>query len=289
GAGPLGSGPAPAPPASRVQRFFGDVMNRYDRSLVWVIDHQAITLIIALATFALTALLYVMIPKGLFPTQDTGQLQGRIQAAQDVSYERMAQLQQQAATAILEEPDVESLSSFVGVDAANNTMLHAGSLLINLKKSHGDQQALMNRLRERVRQVAGVTLYLQPTQDLTIDAETGPTQYRVSLEGVDSATITLWMNKLIERLQDAKQVRNVSSDAGAQGLAASIEVNRDTASRLGITASSVDDALYSAFGQRIVSTIFTQTNQYRVILEARPDGAASPATLGAVQLRTSSG
>ena len=275
--------------AARVQRFFGNVMQRYDRSLVWVIDHQAITLIVALATFALTVLLYVMIPKGLFPTQDTGQLQGRIQAAQDVSYDRMAQLQQQAAIAILDDPDVENLSSFVGVDAANNTMLHAGSMLINLKKGHADQQVLMNRLRERVRQVAGLTLYLQPTQDLTIDAETGPTQYRVSLEGVDSATITLWMNKLIERLQDSKQVRNVSSDAGAQGLAASIEVNRDTASRLGITASSVDDALYSAFGQRIVSTIFTETNQYRVILEARPGLVANAADLGKLNLITSGG
>ena len=275
--------------AARVQRFFADVMDRYDRSLTWVIDHQAITLIVALATFALTALLYVMIPKGLFPTQDTAQLQARIQAAQDVSYDRMAQLQQQAAKAILADPDVENLSSFVGVDAANNTMLHAGSMLINLKKSHGDQQVLMDRLRERVRQVAGVTLYLQPTQDLTIDAETGPTQYRVSLEGVDSATITLWMNKLIDKLKDAPQVRNVSSDAGAQGLAASIDVNRDTASRLGITASSVDDALYSAFGQRIVSTIFTETNQYRVILEARPGLVTTAADLGKLNLITSGG
>jgi multidrug efflux pump len=277
------------PAAARVQRFFADVMHRYDRSLVWVIDHQTITLVVALATFALTVLLYVMIPKGLFPTQDTGQLQGRIQAAQDVSYDRMALLQQQAATAILADPDVENLSSFVGVDAANNTMLHAGSMLINLKKGHGDQQALMNRLRERVRQVAGVTLYLQPTQDLTIDAETGPTQYRVSLEGVDSATITLWMNKLIEHLRESKEVRNVSSDAGAQGLAASIDVNRDTASRLGITASSVDDALYSAFGQRIVSTIFTETNQYRVILEARPGLVANAGDLGKLNLITSGG
>jgi multidrug efflux pump len=276
--------------AARVQRFYGSVMHRYDRSLVWVIDHQAITLLVALATLALTVLLYIMIPKGLFPTQDTGQLQGRIQAAQDVSYERMALLQQQAATAILADPDVENLSSFVGVDAANNTMLHAGSMLINLRAGHGNQQATMDQLRERVAaQVAGVTLYLQPTQDLTIDAETGPTQYRVSLEGVDSATITLWMNKLIERLRDSKQVRNVSSDAGAQGLAASIEVNRDTASRLGITASSVDDALYSAFGQRIVSTIFTETNQYRVILEARPGLVANAADLGKLNLITSGG
>jgi multidrug efflux pump len=275
--------------AARVQRFFAGVLLRYDRSLAWVIDHQAITLIVALATFALTVLLYIAIPKGLFPTQDTGQLQGRIQAAQDVSYDRMAELQQQAAKAILADPDVENLSSFVGVDAANNTMLHAGSLLINLKKGHGDQQATMARLRERVRQVPGVTLYLQPTQDLTIDAETGPTQFRVSLEGVDSGSITLWMNKLIERLRDATQVRNVSSDAGAQGLAASIDVNRDTASRLGITASSVDDALYSAFGQRIVSTIFTETNQYRVILEARPGLVANAADLGKLNLITAGG
>jgi multidrug efflux pump len=279
---------SPKPP-SRTQRFFGDVMHRYDRSLVWVIDHQALTLLVALATFALTVLLYLWIPKGLFPTQDTGQLQGRIQAAQDVSYARMAQLQQQAARAILEDPDVENLSSFVGVDAANNTMLHAGSLLINLKPGHGDQQATMDRLRERVAKVAGVTLALQPTQDLTIDAETGPTQYRVSLEGVDSATITLWMNKLVDRLHDVPQVRNVSSDAGAQGLAAYIEVNRDTASRLGVTASAVDDALYSAFGQRIVSTIFTETNQYRVILEARPGLVENAPDLGKLNLITGGG
>jgi multidrug efflux pump len=279
---------SPKPP-SRTQRFFGDVMHRYDRSLVWVIDHQALTLLVALATFALTVLLYLWIPKGLFPTQDTGQLQGRIQAAQDVSYARMAQLQQQAARAILEDPDVENLSSFVGVDAANNTMLHAGSLLINLKPGHGDQQATMDRLRERVAKVAGVTLALQPTQDLTIDAETGPTQYRVSLEGVDSATITQWMNKLVARLHDVPQVRNVSSDAGAQGLAAYIEVNRDTASRLGVTASAVDDALYSAFGQRIVSTIFTETNQYRVILEARPGLVENAPDLGKLNLITGGG
>jgi multidrug efflux pump len=285
------SGPAKAEAkkASRVQRFFTGVMNRYDGALTWVIDHQAITLIVALATFVLTVILYLTIEKGLFPTQDTGQLQARIQAAQDVSYDRMAELQQQAARAILADPDVENLSSFVGVDAANNTMLHTGSMLINLKASHSNQQVLMERLRQRAASVAGVTLYLQPTQDLTIDAETGPTQYRVSLEGVDSATITLWMNKLIDRLHDVKEVRNVSSDAGAQGLAAYINVNRDTASRLSITASSVDDALYSAFGQRIVSTIFTETNQYRVILEAQPGLAATADGLGKLNLIAGNG
>jgi len=275
--------------AARARAFFGRVMDRYDHGLAWVIDHQAITLVVALLTFVVTVLLYLAIPKGLFPTQDTGQLQGRLEAAQDVSYDRMASLQQQAALAILQDPEVDNLSSFVGVDAANNTMLHTGSLLINLKGGHGDQQALMDRLRQRVSQVAGATLNLQPTQDLTIDAETGPTQYRVSLEGVDSATITLWMNRLVAKLQSVPTVRNVSSDAGAQGLAAYVNVNRDTAARLSITASSVDDALYSAFGQRIVSTIFTETNQYRVILEAQPDSVKTPEALGQLNLIAGNG
>ena len=254
----------------RMRRVFDGVMTRYDRGLHWVIAHQAITLLVALATLALTVVLYVVIPKGLFPTQDTGQLQGRIEAAQDVSFERMSALQQAAARALLVDPAVESLSSFVGVDAANNTMLSSGSLLINLKRDRGAQQDVIDRLRERVAKVAGVTLFLRPTQDLTIDSESGPTDYRVSLEAVDSATVTHWMNKLVAQLQDAEGVRNVSSMAGAQGASAFINVNRDTASRLGVTASAVDDALYSAFGQRIVSTVFTETNQYRVILEAMP-------------------
>ncbi|NVM88843.1 efflux RND transporter permease subunit [Variovorax sp. SG517] len=274
---------------ARAQRFFGGVMVRYDRSLHWVIEHQALTLLVALLTLVLTVVLYLSIPKGLFPTQDTGQLQARVQAAQDVSFERMSQLQKQAAQAILEDPAVENLSSFVGVDAANNTMLHTGSMLINLAKSRDSRQEVMDRLRERVRQVAGVTLYLQPTQDLTIDAETGPTEYRMSLEGVDSAAVTEWMKKLVAKLQESSKVRNVSSDAGAQGLAAFVNVNRDTAARLSITASTVDDALYSAFGQRIVSTIFTETNQYRVILEAQPGMVNTPQTLGQLSLIAGSG
>ncbi|MEO8057786.1 MAG: efflux RND transporter permease subunit [Burkholderiales bacterium] len=276
--------------ATRAEAFFGGVMKRYDSSLHWVFAHQALTLIVALATMALTVLLYITIPKGLFPTQDTGQLQARIEAAQDVSFVRMAQLQQDAAKAILQDPEVLNLSSFIGVDAANNTMLHTGSMLINLKQDRSNQQDTMQRLRDRVKAVPGVTLYLQPTQDLTIDAETGPTQYRVSLEGADTATVNEWMGKLVARLQSASDtVRNVSSDAGAEGLAAYIAVDRDTASRLSITASAVDDALYSAFGQRIVSTIFTETNQYRVILEAKPGLLTNAQSLGALNLKTGSG
>jgi multidrug efflux pump len=272
-----------------VQAFFDRVIARYDVWLQWVFRRQGLTLIVALATMALTVLLYVAIPKGLFPTQDTGQLQGRIEAAQDVSYERMADLQQAAARAILADPEVASLSSVTGVDAANNTMLNTGRVLINLRAERGSQEATMQRLRERVAQVAGVRLYLQPTQDLTIDAETGPTEYRFSIEGVDSATVTEWVNKLRARLQDVPQVRNVTSDAGAQGLSAFVDIDRATASRLAVTASAVDDVLYSAFGQRIVSTIFTETNQYRVILEAKNDSIETPQQLGTLNLKTGSG
>ena len=286
---PRGNAGGAASLASRTRLIFAGVTRAYDRMLVRVLDRQPITLLVALATFALTVLLYVTIPKGLFPTQDTGQLQARIDAPVDVSYQRMARLQSRAARAILADPAVDNLSSIVGVDAANNTMLQTGSMLINLAASHGDQQLVMDRLRERVAPVAGVTLYLQPTQDLTIDAETGPTEYRAALEGVDSAQITQWMGKLVARLRDAPQVRNVSSDAGAQGLASNVAVDRDTASRLGITASAVDDALYSAFGQRIVSTIFTDTNQYRVILEAQPGLATDADGVGKLNLISSSG
>ena len=274
----------------RLQRFFDDVIVHYDHALTWVLRHQGATLAVALATMGLTVLLYILIPKGLFPTQDTGQLQARIETAQSVSYARMAGLQEAAAQAILQDPDVDTLSSFIGVDAANNTMLHTGRMLINLKRDRaGSQQATMDRLRQRVDEVAGVTLYLQPTQDLTIDAETGPTQFRVSMEGADNATVIAWAGKLAQRMAQLPALRNVTSDAGAQGSAAYITVDRDSASRLGIATSTIDDALYSAYGQRIVSTIFTETNQYRVILEAQPDALATPASLGNLPLKTGSG
>ncbi len=273
-----------------VQRFFDRVIARYDIQLQWVLRHQALTMLVALATLVLTALMYVFISKGLFPTQDTGQLKARIEASQDVSYLRMAELQQAAANVVLADPDVQSLSSVVGVDAANNTMLNTGSMLINLRADRGAQADVMARIRQAVHsQVAGVTLFLQPTQDLTIDAETGPTEFRLSLEGADTATVNGWAKKLVERLQTVAQVRNPTTDAGAQGLAAYVDIDRNTASRLSVTASAVDDALYSAFGQRIVSTIFTETNQYRVILEAQRTRLDSPQGLGNLQLKTGGG
>jgi len=276
--------------SARLQQFFDGVIARYDRWLRWVLLHQGATLLVALGTLLLTVLLYVLIPKGLFPTQDTGQLQARVETAKSVSYARMAELQQAAAKAILEDPDVETLSSFIGVDAANNTMLHTGRMLINLKRARiGSQQETMDRLKVRAGQIAGVTLYLQPTQDLTIDAETGPTQFRVSLEGSDNAMVLQWATQLTQRMQQLQGLRNVASDADASGASAYIDVDRDTASRLTITTSSIDDALYSAFGQRIVSTIFTETNQYRVILEALPDPLRTLTSLGNLPLKTGSG
>lgn len=276
--------------ANKTQAFFDRVIHRYDGALTWVLARQGLTLIVALATMVLTVILYMVIPKGLFPTQDTGQLQARVVARETISYDKMAELQQLAAREILADPAVLSLSSNIGVDGAANTMLNSGSMLINLKRDRsGNQNDIMLRLKERVAQVAGLTLYLQPTQDLTIDAETGPTQYRVSLEGADTATVTTWANKLVAQMGQKKQLRNVVTDAGATGTAAYVSIDRDTASRMSITAASIDDALYSAFGQRIVSTIFTETNQYRVILEARQDGEMSVAGLGNLQLKTGSG
>jgi multidrug efflux pump len=274
-----------------VQRFFDRVIAGYDRWLGVVLRHQRITLLVALGTLLLTVLLYIVIPKGLFPTQDTGQLQARIEAVQGVSYPRMRELQLDAAQAILADPAVSTLASFVGVDAANNTMLHTGRMLVNLKpkSQRDDQDVVMQRLRERVGRVAGVTLYLQPTQDLTIDAETGPTEFRFSLEGADTPSVTNAALALVARLRDVPELRHAVTDAGATAPAAYVDIDRDTASRLGITAASIDDALYSAFGQRIVSTIFTETNQYRVILESRPGVLTTPDALGTLRLKAGNG
>jgi multidrug efflux pump len=272
-----------------MQRSFDRLIQRYDSWLGWVLEREKLTLLVALATLVLTVLLYIWIPKGLFPTQDTGQLQARVEGSQSVSYTHMAQLQQEIARLMMEDPDVETLSSFVGVDAANNTMLHTGRMLINLKSGHDNQQRVIDRLRAKAQRVPGIVLYLQPTQDLTIDAESGPTQYRLSLEGADNATVVEWAGKLVQKLRTDSKLRNVVTDADASAAALYVDIDRDTAARLNISAAAIDEAIYSAFGQRIVSTIFTETNQYRVILEARPDAGATHATLGMVQLRTLSG
>ncbi len=282
------------PPAGigrKWQLAFDRTVERYDRTLHWVLDRERPVLFVALMTLLLTALLYIFIPKGLFPTQDTGQLQAEVRARQSVSFERMAQLQQSVAQRILEDPDIQSLSSFIGVDGTNTTAINTGRMLINLKP-HGQRGALadtMERLRAAAVEVPGTTLYLQPVQDLTIDAEAGPTQYRLALEGSNPDQITQWAGNLVAQLQHVPQLRNIVSDTTTQGLAAAVDIDRDTAARLAVTAATIDEALYSAFGQRIISTIFTDTNQYRVILEEKPGVVTTPQRLDLVNVQTGSG
>jgi len=276
--------------AGWLQRRFDHLRDGYDRSLVWVLEHQALTLLTAALTLALTVALYLLMPKGLFPLQDTRQLQARVEASSGVSFARMAELQQAVAKQLLKDPEVSSLSSQVGVGVNENLMLHTGSMLINLRHDpRGDQQQTMDRLRELAAEVPGVTLYLQPTQDLTIDAERGPTPLRVSVEGADTPTVNRWAIKLAQAMETRPELRSVVTDAGATGPSAVVRLDRDSAARLAVTAAAIDDALYSAFGQRIVSTIFTETNQYRVILEAQPGTAPSPQSLGDLPLRAASG
>ena len=273
----------------RSKAIFDALLIRYDRALGWVLDRERATLFVAVGTLVFTALLYLVIPKGLFPTQDTGQLQARTLAARDISFSRMSELQQQAAAEILKDPAVANLSSLVGVDAATNSRLNTGQMLIDLKPNHGSQDAVMQRLKQRAAAVPGIALYLQPTQDLTIDAETGPTQYRLSLEGANTQTVEEWATRLAAKLGGLRQLANVTTDANATAPAIFVDVDRDTAARLGVSTATVDDILYSAFGQRIVSTIFTETNQYRVILEANPGFATTADMVGQLRIPTSSG
>ena len=267
------------------------VIGRYDRALIWVLDRQALTMLVAVATLALTVILYLIIPKGLFPTQDTGLIQGVTTASQSVSYVRMAQLQEQLAGVLVKDADVQSVSGNIGVDGANNT-LNAGRVLINLKP-HGHRSAslakIMDRLRAESAQVAGISLALQPVQDLTIDSSVSPTQYQFALEGSNQTDINTWAGKIVDQLQKTPQVRNVSADVQSEGLSAYIDIDRSTAARLGVTPETVDEILYDAFGQRIISTIFTQSNEYRVILEADPAFLQTPAALNQIYLQSTSG
>ena len=227
------------------------VIGRYDRALQWVLDRQTLTMIVAGVTLALTIVLYLIIPKGLFPTQDTGLIQGVTTASQSVSYGHMAELQEKLAAALTKDADVESVSGNIGVDGTNNT-LNAGRVLIGLKP-HGHRTAslakIMDRLRREADQVAGITLALQPVQDLTIDSSVSPTEYQFALEGANQAEINSWAGKLVDQLNKTKQVRNISADVQSQGLSAYIDIDRSTAARLGVTPETVDEILYDASGR----------------------------------------
>ena len=275
--------------ARNSQQWFDALIAQYGRLLNWVLDRQPLTLLVAVGTLGLTVLLYIMIPKGFFPVQDTGLIQGISEAEPSVSFEAMSQRQQALAAAILKDPDVVSLSSFVGVDGTNST-LNTGRFLINLKprdKRSTSASDVIRRLERETQDVAGISLYMQPVQDLTIDATVSRSQYQFVLEDANSNEFSTWVPKLLERLQQLPQLEDVSSNYAENGLSAYILIDRPTAARFGITPATVDNALYDSFGQRIVSTIFTQSNQYRVILEADPELQKSLSSLGQIYLPSS--
>ncbi len=275
----------------RAGKFFDDVIAWYGRMLTWVLDHQPLTLGVAVATLAITALLYVVIPKGFFPVQDTGLIQVITEASQSASYEAMAQRQKRLAIEILKDPAVEALSSFVGVDGTNTT-LNTGRMLVSLKPL--DQRAdsatgVIRRLRANLEGVTGISAYMQPVQDLSIDDRVSRTQYQFVLESSDPAALAEWVPKLTDQLSQLSEINSVASDLSDQGLGAYIAIDRDTAARFGITAATIDNALYDAFGQRIISTIFTESNQYRVIMEADPKLQRSPDSLSLIYVPSASG
>ncbi len=257
---------------------FDRVVALYDRQLQWVLQRQPLMLGATVATLLLTAALYVWVPKGFFPVQDAGLIQGISEAPQSISFQAMAQRQQVLATALLEDEDVASLSSFIGVDG-NNATLNSGRLLIELKphaQRSSDAQAIIARLQQRVAHVPGITLYLQPVQELGIEDRISRTQYQFTLTSPDSDQLAQWTPRLLAHLQQSAALADVASDLQDQGLQAHVLIDRVAAARLGISVDAVADALYDAFGQRQISTIFTQANQYRVVLEARPDVAFGP-------------
>jgi len=271
-------------------RFFDNVIERYGRALEWVLARQTATLIVAVGTLVLTGLLYLLVPKGFFPVQDTGVIQAITEAAQTSSFQSMGRKQEAVQKVILQDPAVASVSSFIGVDGTNQT-INAGRMLINLKpKGDRDSMAVVtDRLQEAVHKLGGVSLYMQPVQDLTIEDRVARTQYQFTVEDPDPAVLAEWVPKLVERLQQEPELRDIASDQQNNGLRAFVEIDRDAAARFGITTAVIDSALYSAFGQRLISTIFTQASQYRVVLETMPEFRTSPASLAELRLPSSSG
>jgi multidrug efflux pump len=272
-------------------RWLDGVIRRYGEMLEWVLDRQTATLWVFLGTLALTVVLYIFIPKGFFPLQDTGVIQGISEAPQSISFSAMAERQQALGRAILEDPAVESLSSFIGVDGTNTT-LNSGRMFINLRpksQRDGDIGEVIRRLQSRLARVEGIALYMQPIQDLTIEDRVSRTQYQFTVEDTNPEVLAEWVHRLVARLSQLPQLADVASDLQDQGLQAFLSIDRDTAGRLGITPAAIDIALYNAFGQRLISTIFTQASQYRVVLEVKPEFRRGPDALKDIHVASSSG
>ncbi|MFA5684597.1 MAG: multidrug efflux RND transporter permease subunit [Lysobacteraceae bacterium] len=273
----------------------GDIWDRvvrgYDRLLGIVLRHQPATLLATLATLALTVALYLAVPKGFFPLQDAGLIQGISEAPQSISFQAMAERQQALARLVLDDPDVASLSSFIGVDASNPT-LNTGRLLINLvphEQRDSSAMQVIERLRQRAAAAPGIALYMQPVQELSIEDRISRTQYQFSLTSPDQQLLAQWAPQLVARLQQLDALADVASDLQNQGLQAFVEIDRDAAARLGVNIGAVADALYDAFGQRQVSTIYTQSNQYRVVLETRPEFQRDPDALARIRVPAANG
>jgi multidrug efflux pump len=263
--------------------MFDRVIAKYGEGLNWVLDHQPLTLIVFVCTLALTVILYIAIPKGFFPLQDTGLIQGISEGPQSASFTAMSDRSRALAQAILEDPAVESVSSFIGVDGTNIT-LNAGRLLIALKphKVRDSVSVVMARIKKRLADFEGMTLYMQPVQDLTIEDRVSRTQYQFTLESANAEELGTWTRTVVDKLSGLPQVMDVTSDLQDQGLQAYVTIDRDTAGRLGVTPAAIDNALYNAFGQRLVSTIFTQATQYRVVLEVKPEFRLNPRSLESI-------
>ncbi|MDD5460261.1 MAG: MdtB/MuxB family multidrug efflux RND transporter permease subunit [Methylococcales bacterium] len=272
-------------------QFFDSMTRGYATKLDWVLEHRGAALLAAIITLALTVLLYVIVPKGFFPVQDTGIIQGISEAPQSISFAAMSERQQALTKTLLEDPAVENISSIIGVDGMNPS-LNTGRLMIALKPLaiRGDSVTkVIHRLQARLDQVQGITLYLQPIQDLTIENRVSRSQYQLTLESADRMELSRWTELLVKQLSSQPQFADVTSDLQDQGLQAFVAIDRSTASRMGISISAIDNALYNAFGQRLVSTIFTQSNQYRVVLEVKPEYRQGLDDLKTIRIASSTG
>jgi multidrug efflux pump len=273
------------------EHAFTSIIAFYGKTLRWVLRHRTATLFVAIGTLGMTVWLYIIVPKGFFPVQDTGVILGISEAPQSVSFAAMAERQRALTRVILQDPAVESLSSFIGVDGTNTTV-NSGRIQINLKPLEERQihvADVIRRLQPELATVEGITLFMQPVQDLTVEDRVSRTQYQYSLEDPDAQELRLWVPRFVSKLQSLPQLRDVASDDQSLGLQARLVIDRDTASRFGIRPQTIDDTLYNAFGQRQISTIFTQSNQYRIVLEVKPQFQDDLQDLQHIRLRSASG
>ncbi len=273
------------------ERGFDSIISVYGKTLTWVLRFQTITLLVAVATLACTVILFIKIPKGFFPIQDTGVIQGVSEAEQTISFEAMSARQQEVAKIILKDPAVDSLSSFIGIDGTNTT-LNTGRIQINLKDLEERKTSasdVIRRLQPQLAQVRGMTLYMQPVQDLTVEDRVSRTQFQFTMEDPNADELNSFVPRMVERLQALPELRDVATDQQVGGLRAKLIFDRDTASRLGITPTTIDNTLYDAYGQRQVSTMFTQLNQYHVVLEVKPGFMKDPKDLRDLFIRSSAG